>query len=451
MGDDKIAMTPKNSMKIAPRQVITTHLNTDFDALASVIGASLLYPDAVGVVPKMVNNNVSKFLSTHKSAFELYLPNEVEYTGVDKLIVVDTDQWHRLDRMKHFQDRDDITVDIWDHHTQNPGSIEAGFIRKEEVGATVTLIVREMIKREMTLSPLESTVLLLGLYEDTGHLSFTSTTPEDARAAAFLLENGADLNVASFFLRPPYEEQQKEILFELLKTTKKEKINGRRIGFNIVTLDKKITNLAAVISTYRSIINVAAVFVIFINEAHCTVIARSGSPAIDVGQIMRTMGGGGHSGAASATLRDVHCHGEKIRDDILAALKNETTHHVQIVDLMSFPVITVTPTTPMKEVRELMDEKNVRGVVVVEGEKIEGMIVLHDFRKIKKDNQWQSPAKAFMARDIVTISPDTPPSIAAELMSKESIGYLPVVHEEKMIGIVTRTDIITYVYGLVPE
>lgn len=444
-------MTHKNPMKIAPRQVITTHLNTDFDALASVIGASLLYPDAVGIIPKMVNNNVSKFLSTHKSAFEIYLPNEVEYNSVEKLIVVDTDQWHRLDRMKHLQDRDDITIDIWDHHTQNPGSIEASFICKEQIGATVTLIVREMKKRKMPLSPLESTVLLIGLYEDTGHLSFTSTTPEDVYAAAFLLENGADLNVASYFLRPPYEEQQKEILFELLKTTEKVKINGRKIGFNIIKLDKKITNLASVINTYRSIVNVAAVFVIFINEAHCTVIARSGSPAIDVGKIMRTMGGGGHSGAASATLREKHCHGERIRDDILAALKNETTHHVQIVDLMSFPVVTVAPTTPMKEVRSLMDEKNVRGVVVVEGDSIKGMIVLHDFRKIKKENQWQSPAKAFMARDIVTISPDMPPSIAAELMSKKSIGYLPVVYEEKMIGIVTRTDMLTYVYGLVPE
>lgn len=444
-------MTPKNSMKIAPRQVITTHLNTDFDALASVIGASLLYPDAVGVIPKMVNNNVSKFLSTHKSAFELYLPNEVEYGAVDKLILVDTDQWHRLDRMKHFQDRDDITVDIWDHHTKNPGNIDAGFVCKEGVGATVTLIVREMKKRNMSLSPLESTVLLLGLYEDTGHLSFTSTTPEDAHAAAFLLENGADLNVASFFLRPPYEEQQKEILFELLKTTEKITINGRKIGFNIVKLDKKITNLASVINTYRGIVNVAAVFVLFINEAHCTVIARSGSPAIDVGQIMRAMGGGGHSGAASATLRDKHCQGEQIRDDIISSLKNEITHHAQMVDLMSFPVVTTTPSTPMKDVRELMDEKNVRGVVVMEGDSIEGMLVLHDFRKIKKDNQWQSPAKAFMARNIITTTPDTPPFIAAELMSSNSIGYLPVVHEEKMIGIVTRTDLLNFVYGLVPE
>ena len=51
--------------------IITTHKNTDFDGLAAVIAATLLYPDSIGVIPKMVNSNIEQFLSTHKSAFSI--------------------------------------------------------------------------------------------------------------------------------------------------------------------------------------------------------------------------------------------------------------------------------------------------------------------------------------------------------------------------------------------
>ena len=77
-------------------QIITTHKNTDFDALASVIAGTMLYPGAIGVVPKSVNTNVARFLSTHKTAFNIVLPNEINHDQVKRLIVVDTDQWRRL-------------------------------------------------------------------------------------------------------------------------------------------------------------------------------------------------------------------------------------------------------------------------------------------------------------------------------------------------------------------
>ncbi|MEE4166972.1 MAG: DHH family phosphoesterase, partial [Desulfocapsaceae bacterium] len=245
--------------------IITTHKNTDFDALASVIAATLLYPGAVGVIPTSVNNNVARFLTTHKTAFNIVLPGEVDFAKVDRLTVVDTNQWRRLDRMDSLRKRDDLTIALWDHHNSG-GDIDAGWVCQETVGATVTLLVREMKKRDMELNPLISTILLIGLYEDTGHLSFPSTKPEDAAAAAFLLEHGADLNVAAVFLNPPYEEIQKDILFTMMQDTEKVKLNNYTVGINVIELGEKVPMLAAVVSMYRKIINADAVFVIFIND-----------------------------------------------------------------------------------------------------------------------------------------------------------------------------------------
>jgi len=431
--------------------IATTHKNTDFDGLASVIAATIIYPDCVGVIPKVVNRNVSQFLSTHKTAFNIILPNEIIYEKVRKLIVVDTNEWHRLDRMEKFMNNNKIEIDLWDHHMTGQGNIKATWSCREHIGATVTLLIRQMIAENITLSPLVSTALLIGLYEDTGHLTFPSTTAEDARAASYLLENDADLNVAGFFLNPPYEETQKEILFEMMKETEKITLNGSSIGFNTIHLDKKVPNLAAVVNMYRKIINVDAVFVIFTNDSRYTVIGRSGVENINIGLVMSHFGGGGHSGAGSATVKEGQISPLEIREKIATLLAAEQTGTVRISDIMSFPVLSVTPDCPMHEVQALMASENIRGVMVTENDEIQGIIVLWDLKKIKKERQWNSPAKAFMARDIITISPSASPAMVARTMIEKDIGHLPVVQNDKMIGIVTRTDILTYFYGLLPD
>lgn len=432
-------------------QIVTTHKNTDFDALASVIAATMLYPGSVGVVPKSVNTNVAKFLSTHKTAFNIVLPNEIDHSQVRRLIVVDTDQWRRLDRMEGLQQRDDLEILLWDHHL-NGGDIQADWRCQEIVGATVTLLIREMKAREMELNPLVSTVLLIGLYEDTGHLSYPSTRPEDAAAAAYLLENGADLNVASVFLNPPYEEVQRDILFMMMQNSEKIQHNHRSIGINILKLEQKVPMLAAIVSMYRKIINADAVFVIIVNDdKSSTVIGRSGSDRLDIGALLRNFGGGGHPAAGSATVKTADFTPEQLKEAIIGQIKESRMAGATVADLMSFPVTIVPGSTPMSGIRDIMQKEKIRGVLVGSEDNLEGIIVLWDLKKLKKEKQWARPVKAFMARKISTISPDMQPSQAAQIMVKKNIGHLPVVHENRVIGIVTRTDILTYFYGMLPE
>ena len=140
----------------------------------------------------------------------------------------------------------------------------------------------------------------------------------------------------------------------------------------------------------------------------------------------------------------------EIRQKIIAALHEVQRGGALVADMMSFPVTAVHPDTPMTEVRHIMEEGKIRGIVVEDQDRLLGIVVLWDLKKLRQQKQWSSPVKAFMNRKVTTISPAALASEAAELMVQKNIGHLPVVQGEKVIGIVTRTDIINYLYGLLP-
>ena len=123
--------------------IITTHKNADFDAVASMVAATLLYPGAIPVRPNDLNPNVKAFLSIHKDIFDTYLPKETELKKVQRMVVVDTGSWARLDgHLRKLKDQKDLELILWDHHPE--GDIEAGWTCRESMVATVTLHVRNM-------------------------------------------------------------------------------------------------------------------------------------------------------------------------------------------------------------------------------------------------------------------------------------------------------------------
>lgn len=430
--------------------VVTTHKNTDFDALASVVAATLLYPGTLPVLPKSVNPNVKAFLSIHKDLFDIYSFDDIDIETVDRLVVVDINSWGRLGRMGRLQGRKDLEIILWDHHA-NDGDIQADWKCQEEMGATITLMIRTLKKERKIFTPIQATLFLTGLYEDTGNLTFPSTRAEDAYAAAYLLERKADLNIVNSFLRPAYGVKQKNMLFQMLQDAKRKKIKGYKISINKVEVNGHVDSLAVVVRMYREILNVDAAIGIFYNRDRktCMVIGRSNVEGIDIGSLMRSLGGGGHSNAGSALLKSVNP--DTVEEMIHDLLEGNQQSSIQIGDLMSFPVITVRSDMKMGEVASLIEKKGCTGFPVVEAEKLVGIISRRDFRKVKKESQMEAPVKAFMSSNVITITPDKSPMQAARMMVKHDVGRLPVVEDDNIIGIITRSDAMAYFYDLLPD
>lgn len=431
-------------------QVATTHKNTDFDALASTVAATILYPEAIAVIPSSANPNVRAFLSIHQDFLNLCSFDDVCLDDVDSLIVVDINSWGRLGRIGRLKDKENLEIILWDHHS-NRGDIKATWKCQKEMGANITLMIQQMKSDGKEPTPIQATLFLAGLYEDTGSLTYPSSTAEDAYAAAYLLERKADLNIINSFLRPVYGEKQKNVLFEMLQSAKRDKVNGYSVSFNTLEIKGHVDNLAVVVHMYRDILNVDAAFGIFVNREQnkSMVIGRSIADTLDIGKIMRGLGGGGHQGAGSVLLKSVDP--DTVPDMIKGLIEKNQQALVQISDLMSYPVFTVSPDTSMQKVALILREKGCTGLPVVKNEKLVGIISRKDFKKVKKKNQLKAPVKAFMKEDVTTISPGKSPLQAARLMVKHDIGRLPVVDDGRMIGILTRSDAMLYFYDLAPE
>ena len=276
-------------------QMITTHKGADFDAAASVFAAKILYPAAVAVLPKSLNPNVKAFLSLHKDVFDVQIPDKIVPEKVMRLIVVDTNRWDRLDQLEVLKEKESLEIYLWDHHLSR-GDIDATWKCEDAVGANITLLIRSLKQQNIRLTPIQATLFLAGLYEDTGNLTFPATKAEDALAAAYLLQQGADLSVLSSFLKPAYGENQRKVLTRMLQSAKKTRLGSYQISFNQVNIDGYVNNLAVGVGMYREILNVDVAFGIFVHKerGNIIVIGRSGTNGLNVEKIMHDMGGGGH-------------------------------------------------------------------------------------------------------------------------------------------------------------
>jgi nanoRNase/pAp phosphatase (c-di-AMP/oligoRNAs hydrolase) len=431
------------------QELIVTHKNSDFDAIASIYAANILYPDAIPVLPKTVNLNVRSFLSIHKDHFPSYLMRDVDFNHISRLIVVDTGTWSRIEGFEILKEMGGLKIHLWDHHDEK-GDISADFECREHVGATVSLLVRTLKEKQRKISPIEATLFLTGIYEDTGNLIFPSTNSNDAKAVAFLLDNKADLNIARTFLRQAYGPKQKDVLFEMLKNAERTRLNGYTVSISKLEIEGHTPGLALVVDMYQDILNVDGAFGIFTDQKRdrTIVIGRSEGDTLNVGSVMKGLGGGGHFNAGSAQLK--FANPETVEELITELISGNQPSSVQVGDLMSFPVFTVSLESSLKDVAFLMREKGCTGIPVTAEGVVQGVISRTDIRKMRDPDKMNAPVKAHMSSNLVTIAPESGVSQAATLMVKHNIGRLPVVEEGKLIGIVTRSDIMRYYYDLLP-
>ncbi len=111
---------------------------------------------------------------------------------------------------------------------------------------------------------------------------------------------------------------------------------------------------------------------------------------------------------------------------------------------MTKEVITVTPSTPMRQLRGILHDNRISGTPVVEDGMLVGIISLEDFIRWLVDGGAEGPVSEWMTRDVITVSEDVPVVQAMDKLNRFGFGRLPVVERgsNRLRGVMTKGDII---------
>ena len=114
-------------------------------------------------------------------------------------------------------------------------------------------------------------------------------------------------------------------------------------------------------------------------------------------------------------------------------------------DVMVSDPVTVPPNASVREIAKIMKEKNIGSVIVVENDRMVGIVTEEDLiRRVLAEGKDPERTRAadVMTRPVVYVSPDTELKEAALLMARLGIGHLPVVEDSRVVGIIAEYDIV---------
>jgi tRNA nucleotidyltransferase (CCA-adding enzyme) len=397
-------------------ELIATHTNTDFDAFAAMVAAHKLYPEAQISLGGAVNRNVREFQALYADVIPVLDPADVDRESVRRLILVDTVHANRLGDLGDLCGREDVQVVAFDHHAHPddvPDYLEPDALVSSGDGSLVTLLVRIIAERGIPVTPFEATVFALGIHEDTGSLTFATTTTRDAEALAWCMRCGADTELLEKWLTNALTPAEELVIAEasVLLSARRE--------------DLYVEGVSVVAHRVMDLTGCDAYFLLVEMEGRVFVTARSRGGRVDVAGALRAVGGGGHTAAASAVVKDRPL--AEVAATVAAAVPAAVAPTRVALDVVEPGPPAVVETTQVDEAALLCRRDGIGGVGVLRDGLLVGRVALADLERASAHGLGHAPVKAVMTSRVPLLWAQTPLERAALRLAQDEVGWLPVV------------------------
>lgn len=417
--------------------IILTHEQADFDAIASLLGAYLIHEHAVPVLPRKMNRNVRAFMTLYGNELPFVEARDLSGEPIEMVTLVDTQSMVSVKGMT-----DDTQVHVIDHHPPREKLPENWSLTQVDTGATSTLLLEAL--REQTdgmLSLVQATLFLLGIYEDTGSLTYARTTPRDLRAAAFLIEQGASLEIANSFLNHPLSPNQKALYQHFQENFQDLNVHNHSVVIatgDAREMDEELSTLA---HKLRDLLDPDALFLLVQTRGGVQLIARSTTDNIDVAEIAAHFGGGGHDRAAAGLIRSRSL--ESVHTELVEILPDFVRPAITVGQIMSSGPQLISPDTPVEEVDQRMRRYGYEGYPVIRDSQVIGLVTRRAVDRAIS-HHLNMPASSLMDAGSYTVQPGDSLDKLQRVMTDSGWGQIPVKDPRsgKIVGIVTRTDLL---------
>lgn len=419
-------------------QIILTHNNADFDAVASMLAAHKLYPDALPVLPPRLNRNVADFIELYRNGLPFIAWSELRLDdSISRLILTDTQSRPDIKKLPP-----QLPTLIIEHHPQERKLAAHETWMGEPLGAVTTLLVEQIRERQIHLSSLEATLLALGIYADTGNLTYGGTTSRDLEAAAWLLRHGAVLDTVRRFLSVPLDDDQHALFAQLLRSPEDRTVQGYTLTLCQTSIDRMISGINGVTEQLRDVLDPSAIFVLVKMPQSIQLVCRSTDDAVPVDEVARRFGGGGHPRAAAATIYSSTL--EAARETLWNTVAEIVRPAVRVAHLMSYGIQTVDANATISKLITRIRRIGHEGYPVLDNGEVVGLLTLRDADRALEHGLTSATVRDVMRSGRITLSPEDSVTLLEQTMVNSGWGQIPVVHEGQLLGIVTRTDLIKH-------
>lgn len=385
--------------------------------------------------------NVRDFLEVYGSRLDILKEKQVQLDQVEELILVDIGGASRLGRFSELT-RSGIPVTIYNHHMTSDGDLPGACVISRPLGATTSILLEHIIDAGIQLTPFEATLMALGIYEDTGSLLYRSTTEEDLRLAAYLVSVGADLGTVAEFISRELTIEQMALLGDLARSLEQRTVHQVVVAIATARVPRYIGDLAVLTHKIKDVHNLNALFSIVQMGDRTYVVGRSKIVPVNVGDILRRIGGGGHPTAGSAVLYRTSV--EEARERLLGVLEQEVRPEAIAREVMAFPVDTIGPECTIEEARRRILDTHHSCLPILEEGQLIGLVTKRDVAKAVHHGLGKSSVVRCMSPDVVTAAPETSLFQLQQLMAEHKIGHVPIVENGHLVGIVSRTDLLNF-------
>jgi tRNA nucleotidyltransferase (CCA-adding enzyme) len=429
-------------------KIIVGHTNTDLDCVGSMVLARYLFPDHRCVRSHLVRPIARNAFDLFEKQLAFLAAEDLRRQRVDHMVVVDTRSRASIREFVDFAEDCPAEVLVFDHHCGDSVDIPAAAVHERPCGANTTLLGLDVMNRDLPLSTDDATVALLGIYAETGRFTHAGVTSEDLQVAAFLLGRGASLPVLDHLLKSLRDEQQVDLFHRMVDGLEHRDINGRLVHLCTLEMEDQVPGLAAVVERVFEIEQSEALFAVFgfRKGQRSLIVARATDDAVQLNRLLEPFGGGGNARAASATVKG-RC-GAAVSQILARYLERTLAPAATAADLMSEPVHAIRKDWDLLGASIFLEQVNHTGAPVIDAAgDLVGFLTLRDIMKGRRAGAMRAPVTAYMARPVHTCGPAAAVAQIERLMREKGVGHLPVVSGERLLGIVTRADLLRFLQG----
>lgn len=421
--------------------VIACHHQADWDAVGCLVLARKLYPQATLVLPAAFDGEIKQ--SDYKALLtwlRLRRLEEIDTKKMKRLVLVGTRQKANLGNLVELADAAKVDLHIYDNHRPGSDDVEGSLEVIRDSGACTTILVELLQERDLRASADEATWALLGIYQATGNLLFPNTKPEDLRAAAWLIEQGARMELVG----QQWSQLTKEQIFllhDMLQAASRLRMYQNDIAWVEVSVPKRIRRADACLERLLRIQGGQFAFALLVEKKKICVYARSATDQLDIGSFMSSLGGSGDKTSGRVIINSATIN--ETRKKLLAELRKRLQPHITAKDLMVIPAKSASGEQTVAETRLLFNRSHAQVLPVVDQQQhVLGLVDHHTVERACQHDLTDLSVADIIGDESATCEPDTDLSTLQRLAITSGQSIIPVVKDGKFAGIVMLDDVL---------